>query len=72
LANLEEAVRVLAPHFQTLPAAHAPLMEWLAGEYQRLAEAAGRSADEALLAPVRAALARLASAAPAPGKTPAT
>jgi hypothetical protein len=44
-------------------------MEWLAGEYQRPAQALGRSPAESLLAPVRAALARLASAAPAGGET---
>jgi hypothetical protein len=56
LASFAESVRVLTPHLQALPAAHAPLMELLAQEYQRLAQALRQPPDETLLAPVREVL----------------
>ncbi|MBM3823554.1 MAG: hypothetical protein FJ404_11830 [Verrucomicrobia bacterium] len=65
LASFAEGVRLLTPHFQALPAAHASLMQGLAQEYQRLAQALNQPTDEALLAPVAAIFARLQAPAPA-------
>jgi hypothetical protein len=65
LASFAEGLRLLAPHFQALPEAYAPVMEWLLGEYQRLAQALGREPDLALLGPVREVLQRLQDQRPA-------
>jgi tetratricopeptide (TPR) repeat protein len=56
LARFAEGVRVLAPPFEVLPEAHAPLMRTLVADYQRLAQALGQTPDAALLEPVLARL----------------
>jgi len=55
----------MAPHFQAVPEAFAPLMRILVADYQRVASALGQTPDQPLLAPVLETLERIQASAAA-------
>ncbi|MFN0095815.1 MAG: tetratricopeptide repeat protein [Dehalococcoidia bacterium] len=63
-AAFREGVERLSPAFLAFPLGHAALTEALASEYRAACEALGQTPDEALLAPIAAALERLQQAGP--------
>ena len=62
IASFADAVRTLTPTFVRYPAAIAPLMAQMLGDYLRLCEAASVEPNRELLAPVIAVFEQLKSA----------
>ena len=58
-ASYAEALRLLAPSFQALPRAHAPLMKGLVQAYQDVCQQLGEPLDKALVVPLQKTLKRL-------------